>query len=79
MLTMYSKDNCPKCDQVVDYLTERNIEYKMVKIVAEVKDSEKEIDRMDFVQMYPSVRSAPFLVDEEGIVYRNLDEIRQSY
>lgn len=79
MLTVYSKDNCPNCVQVINYLTEKNVDFKVIKIVAEVNDVEKEIDRMVFLEDNPTVRSVPYMVDEDGITYRDLKEVRLSY
>lgn len=79
MLTVYSKDACPNCVNAINYLVERNVEFKVLKIVAEVTDSEKEIDRMDFIQMFPSVRTAPYIVDEEGNSYANLNALRAAF
>lgn len=79
MLTVYSKDNCPNCVQVINYLTEKNVDFKVIKIVAEVNDAEKEIDRVAFLEDNPTVRSVPYMVDEDGITYRDLKEVRLSY
>lgn len=79
MLTVYSKDACPNCVNAIQYLEERNVPYKVIKIVGEVVDSEKEIDRMEFIQKYPSVRSAPYIVDEEGNSFANLNALRAAF
>lgn len=79
MLTVYSKDNCPNCVQCVNYLTEKNVDFKIVKIVAEVNDSDNEVDRVDFMQAHPQVRSVPYMIDDDGTTYRDLKELRLSY
>lgn len=79
MLVVYSQDKCPNCDKVIAYLTERNVEYKVIKIVDDVEDAESQISRKEFVDTFVGVRSVPYMLDEDGIAYRSLQEIRQAY
>lgn len=66
MKTVYSKDNCPGCVQLLkEYDLNgfvEGIHYKVMKIG-------KDISLEDFSLMYPKVRSVPFVVDLDINIY----------
>lgn len=60
MLTVYTKDGCPQCDNVKALLTSKQQPFQTVKIGADIT-----LDA--FRAMYPTVRAVPFIVGERPI------------
>jgi glutaredoxin len=58
MKTVYSKLNCPACVALKQQLRNDGVEFKEVLIGFD-------ISREDFMKQHPTVRSVPFVVDEE--------------
>lgn len=77
MLTVYSKDKCPACDQAKAYLNERKIDHKVIMIVADNAKNDDEISRVDFLNQNPMVRNVPYIVGDDGEVYRTVAELKQ--
>ena len=75
MLTMYSKNPCPNCVTAEQHLKQHNIEYKKVMIVADGVTGENTISRSEFMKAFPTVRVAPYFVDEDGNTYLNYTSV----
>lgn len=60
MLTIYTKDGCPQCDNVKAFLASKQEPYQAVKIGAD-------ITLEAFRGLYPQVRAVPFVVGERPI------------
>lgn len=57
MVTVYSKDNCPACEQLKQLLAATGTEYVEMKIG-------RDISREDFMEKFPGVRTVPHMVKE---------------
>lgn len=79
MLTVYSKENCPACIKAKSYLDERGVEYKVIMIVFESAKDESEINREEFLEKNPTARNVPYMVDENGAIYRTVAELMQAF
>lgn len=75
MYIVYSKDNCPACVNAKNLLKTLNLQFEDIKIVDNVKDSSKEISRAEFIEKHPGVRSVPYIIDPDGNIFKNLDEL----
>lgn len=77
MLTVYSKEECPMCVQAKAYLDKQGVDYKVIMIVDHAMN-ENEISKIEFKEQNPSVRSVPYVVSDDGTVYRTLNELKQN-
>jgi glutaredoxin len=59
MKTVYTKDNCPACEQVKAVFKRDNIEFKEIKIG-------RDISREDFITKYPTIKRVPFTVVDDN-------------
>lgn len=58
MKTVYTKDNCPACVQLKAQLRQQNVPFVEVKIG-------KDITREDFITKYPTIKSVPYILDDD--------------
>lgn len=79
MITVYSKDNCPKCVQAFSILDSKNQQYKVIKIVDDVSDDENEMSRDEFVYMYPGIRQMPYFIDSNGKYHTNVMSLMTTF
>jgi glutaredoxin len=65
MFTVYSKPNCPYCDQAKALLTQKDLPYTAINIdVGQPKvDGEQYISRDDIMAKYPTLRTVPFILN----------------
>lgn len=57
MITVYTKDNCPACVSLKATLKQEGKPFKEINIG-------KDITREDFMRMFPTVRTVPYMVME---------------
>lgn len=60
MKIVYTKDNCPACVFTKAKLEAQGIAFKEVKIG-------EDISREEFLEMFPGVRSVPYVIDKEDL------------
>lgn len=58
MKIVYTKDNCPACTQLKARLTQQGEAFTEVHIG-------KDISREEFMTKFPTVRTVPYVVEEE--------------
>ena len=58
MKTVYTKDNCPACVTLKASLVKSGEAFKEIKIG-------RDISREHFMQLYPTVRTVPYVVDDD--------------
>lgn len=78
MLTVYSKEKCPACIDAKDYLIKVGAEFKVVMIVTGHPVDETEINRDVFLTNFQNVRNVPYIVNDNGEVYRTVAELKQA-
>ncbi len=78
MYTVYSKPNCPQCDQAKALLTAKGIEFRTV--VLDVGQPREEgvtyIDRNALITLIPGARMMPQII-KDGIPIGSLAELRK--
>jgi glutaredoxin len=57
MKTVYSKDNCPGCEQLKAQLRANNEPFTEVKIG-------RDITVQEFIEKFPNVRTVPYVVED---------------
>ena len=57
-MIIYTKDSCGYCTQAKMHLQNRGVEYKEIRLG-------KNITREEFIQLFPNVKSMPFIIDED--------------
>jgi glutaredoxin len=60
MITVYTKDNCPACVSLKATLKQEGKPFKEINIG-------KDITREDFMRMFPTVRTVPYMVMEGSV------------
>ncbi len=72
MKTVYTKDNCPGCVALKASLAQAGEAFKEVKIVAAKNERESSlrsgveyITREEFMAKFPTVRTVPFVEDDD--------------
>lgn len=75
MFVVYSKDNCPACENAKKLLQEQGKEYTVVKIVQEGASGNAEINRSDFIEKFPGIRSVPYIQSPDDTYLKNLNEL----
>lgn len=60
MLTVYTKEGCPQCDNVKAMLVSKQQPFQTVKIGADITFDA-------FRSLYPTVRAVPFIVGDKPI------------
>ena len=81
MITIYSKPNCPQCDQAKSFMKLKNIEYR--EIILDVGQPKQEgvtyLEVPELKKMYPMVKQAPVVVKDGKFVgsYKELLNIFQ--
>lgn len=67
MFTVYSKPNCPYCDQAKAVLTQKNLPFTAINIdVGQPKvEGEQYITRDEVMALYPSLRTVPFILNDD--------------
>lgn len=74
MFTVYSKENCPSCDNAKKYLTKLGKEYKTI-MVTEFAIDDNEITKEEFVNKFPGIRTVPYIIGPSGEIYKNFNEL----
>jgi len=59
---VYTKDNCGYCEKAKTLLNQKNIPYNITKIG-------QDITREEFLDMYPDVKTVPFIILDGEKVY----------
>jgi len=54
MITVYTKDNCPACNTLKATYAQNGVVFQEIKIG-------RDISREEFMELYPSVRTVPFV------------------
>lgn len=68
-VTIYSKPTCPSCVKAKQLLDSREIAYKETVIG-------EEINRDDFLMLYPDARSVPFIIID-GVEVGGYEQLEQ--
>lgn len=68
---VYSKKQCPFCDQAKMLLSLKNIEYTEVVIG-------EDMTREDFMSMFPEQRTVPLII-MDGVKYGGFDKLREYF
>jgi glutaredoxin len=55
---IYTKDNCPYCVQAKHLFSEKGVTYQEMKIGVD-------LSREDFMDVFPNVRTVPFIIINE--------------
>jgi glutaredoxin 3 len=78
MYTVYTKPNCPQCDQAKALLESKGLEYKTVHLdVGQPKTADSEyIGRDDLLALIPGARMMPQIM-KEGVAIGSLPELRK--
>ena len=58
MITIYTKDNCPACNTLKATYAQNGVVFEEVKIG-------RDITREDFMSKFPSVRTVPYVLDDD--------------
>jgi len=58
MKTVYTKDNCPACVQLKAQMTKQGEAFTEIKIG-------RDITREDFIVKFPTIKSVPYIVDDD--------------
>lgn len=74
MFTVYSKENCPACDNAKKHLTKLGKEYKTI-MVTEFAVDDNEIAKEEFVAKFPGIRTVPYIIGPDGEIYKNFNEL----
>jgi glutaredoxin 1 len=69
MITVYGKHGCGYCVKAKNLLESKNIPYQYITIGEDIGVTE-------FVEMYPNVKSAPFILNKNNVIggYDNLQK-----
>jgi glutaredoxin len=60
MMIVYTKDNCPACNNLKQTLLQNGVVYKEIKIG-------RDISREEFMDTFPNIRSVPHTVEVEDL------------
>lgn len=75
-IIVYSKNNCPDCDQAKALLKSRGLEYDEKIIVSEDDaDGENLITKEDLLKVIPTARSVPQIIID-GALLKSLQELK---
>lgn len=74
MFTVYSKEMCPMCDKAKALLTTKQQEFEVIQIVTEIT-GENQITREKFMEQFPGIRAVPYIVKNDGSVYKTFAEL----
>lgn len=61
MLTLYTKENCPSCDQAKTLLTQKGIEFRTLKLGAD-------ITREELLAKIPTARTMPQIMLGDQVI-----------
>lgn len=75
MFIVYSKDNCPACENAKKMLHEQGKEYKVVKLVQDGAVGDNEINRADFIDKFPGIRVVPYIQTPTNTYLKSLNEL----
>ena len=69
-LIMFSKDNCPKCQEAITYLNNKELEYDLLKIGNDIT--------LDcFRTLFPEVKSVPFFILAHTLKFNSLNSLKK--
>jgi glutaredoxin len=77
--TVYTKEMCPMCDKAKALLTNKEMKFTTIMIVGDdgITDGTT-IRRTDFMEKFPGIRTAPFIIDPNGKYIKSFQELAQS-
>lgn len=76
--TVYTKEMCPMCDKAKALLTSHSINFSTIMIVDDSGiTNEETIRRSDFIDKFPGIRTAPFIIDPSGEYIKTFQELVQ--
>ena len=61
MITIYGKYGCGYCEKAKNLLNSKNIKYEYISVGEELGINE-------FVEMYPNVKSVPYIINNKKII-----------
>lgn len=74
MFTVYSKDNCPMCVKAKNLLTQKSQEFVVIQVV-ESNAGDGQINKLDFIDQFPGIRTVPYITKDDGSVYKTFAEL----
>lgn len=70
MLTIFSRENCPSCQQAKALLTQSGIVFKEEVIGIHIL-------RETFIETFPNVKTVPLILDDDGIIIGGFEDLKE--